>query len=185
MIDISEDELIRRPLPTQPYHRTGAHLVFAPAVIDLTVQVFAPYARRWVEAGCFWYGSESPDGNGQVCAVVVPAQLNYRGWYTVGAAAMARVAELTRGRRWVNLAQIHTHPGSWVEHSTYDDLHANSRRALSVVLPRYGQWRGIWPEGIGLHECQDGYWHLLSSAIAAERTRMAADATTVQLVIAR
>jgi hypothetical protein len=185
MIDSLEEDLIRRPPPNEPFHPTGAHLDFAPVVIDLTIQVFGPFSRRRVEAGCFWYGVEGPDGSGRVRAVVVPAQLNFRGWYTVGAAAMTLLSDLTRGRGWVNLAQVHTHPGSWVEHSTYDDAHANSRRALSVVLPCYGKWHGVWPERVGIHEYQKGYWHRLSDELAVQRIRVTADATPVQVMIAR
>jgi len=42
-------------------------------------------------------------------------------------------------------------------------------RALSVVFPAYGLWRRVWPDGVGVHEFQDDYWHLLSPEVAAAR----------------
>src|SRR5262249_9468740 len=87
----------------------------------------------------------------------------------VPASAVAEMAAATRSHGWVNLAQVHTHPGHGVEHSRYDDGHANSRRALSVVIPFYGRWHGPWPIGVGVHEFQDEYWHLLTEADARLR----------------
>jgi hypothetical protein len=82
----------------------------------------------------------------------------------------------------VNLSQIHTHPGLGVEHSRYDDAHANSRRALSVVLPFYGRWHGVWPRGIGVHEFQSSYWHLLSDADAGRRVAIGGAGIPARLV---
>lgn len=106
-------------------------------------------------------------------AVAVPEQRNSWGNYLVPAAAIAEMAAATRPRGWVNLAQVHTHPGPGATRSRYDDGHANSRRALSIVLPFYGRWQGPWPSGAGAHEFQDEYWHLLPAAEAALRVAVA------------
>jgi len=70
------------------------------------------------------------------------------------------------------LAQIHSHPGDWVEHSPYDDQVVASRRGLSLVVPRYGRGVQLWPDRIGVHEWQDGYWHRLSQGLARRRVRL-------------
>ena len=67
------------------------------------------------------------------------------------------------------LAQIHSHPHAGVEHSRYDDRLTSSKKALSIVFPHYGRYRGSFPVGLGVHEWQDGYWHLLAAAEAAQR----------------
>lgn len=176
-----EGELLRRLLPPVAYEPNGSSLDVTVAAVDLTYQLFASYAKRRVEAGCFWYGER--DGNrATVRAVVVPPQKNHRGHYAVSASAMSLVSEATLPRGWKNLAQLHTHPGEWVEHSSYDDQHANSRRALSLVLPYYGAQRSAWPDAVGVHECQGGYWHMLSPESAKHRVVTIRNDSAVELV---
>lgn len=174
--------LLPRPPASHPYRLPPAVLTVPWAALERTVALFRPYAAREVEACCFWYGPRDEHGNGQVTAVVAPRQHNHRGRYDVPAMSMAAVAEATRPRGWRNLAQLHGHPGRAVEHSRYDDAYANSRRALSLVLPDYGVWQGIWPCGIGVHEFQDGYWHLLTDADAAHRVIVVVDAGPIAVV---
>jgi hypothetical protein len=124
------------------------------------------------EACCFWFGRRDSAGSGFVEAILVPQQQNRPGNYHVAPEAMIRVADAVRNRGWKNLAQIHSHPGDGVQHSGYDDQMANSRRALSLVFPRYGRMPGAWrwrawiwrlwpapfPRAIGVHAFRDGRW---------------------------
>ena len=65
---------------------------------------------------------------------------------------------------------MHSHPGLSVEHSTYDDRMASSRRALSLVFPCYGRCpNAAFPTGVGVHEWQSDYWHLLDLERARRR----------------
>lgn len=170
-----EAEDTSRSRPTVPYHRTGAVLTVPRIALAITFDVFEPYAQRRVEAGCFWYGERDPAGNATVRAVVVPKQTNTWGNYRVSADAMAAVAASTRPSGWLNLAQLHTHPGKGIEHSRYDDEHANSRRALSLVFPTYGRCGRVWSSAIGTHEWQDEFWHLLTPEVSAERVQIVAE----------
>lgn len=129
-----------------------------------TSRVFAAYAE--VEACCFWYGTIESN-SGRVTSIVIPAQTNKPGYYHVSADAMSAVSRSTRLLGWRNLAQIHTHPGAMVDHSSYDDLHANSQRALSLVLPHYGRLRTEWQSCVGIHEYQAGVWRRVSRGDAA------------------
>ncbi len=167
--DLEEESLLWRPPPPAPYRLPEAVLTLPKKALQHTLVIFRATAARRLEACCFWYGARSEDGSATVNAVVVPKQRNPWGNYFVPAAAVAEMAAATRPRGWLNLAQVHTHPGHGVEHSRYDDAHANSRRALSAVIPFYGRWTGPWPVGLGVHEFQDEYWHLLSEADAALR----------------
>jgi hypothetical protein len=165
----------RLSLPASPYRTTSAVLSVPERAIELTLGVFAAYVERRVESGSFWYGDRDGAGGGIVRAVVVPDQTNAWGNYHVSAAAMEAVADATRLRGWRNLAQLHTHPGRVVEHSPYDDVHANSRRALSLVFPSYGERDAIGLSLIGVHEWQNDYWHLLPPAAAATRIAVVGD----------
>lgn len=158
----------RRP-PATPYRPTDAVLTVPYRAMELTLGVFATYASRHLESGCFWYGDRLDAGGGIVRAVVVPEQINTWGNYSVTADAMDAVAGATRVYGWRNLAQIHTHPSGSVEHSPYDDEHANSRRALSLVFPFYGRRRIADLSSVGIHEWQSDYWHLLSRDASSSR----------------
>jgi len=159
------------------YRLPPARLTVPYAALTATLGIFASYATVRLEAVCFWYGPRTDDGSGNVAAVVVPTQLNHAGRYQVPSMEMAAVAAATKPTGWRNLSQIHTHPGAAVEHSFYDDDHANSRRALSLVLPFYGHGHR-WPETtVALHEYQDGEWHLLSRSDAARRIVVDTDRT--------
>jgi hypothetical protein len=158
-----------RSPPKTGYRRTGQTLSVPAKAIALAFDIFSRYAAARLEAGIFFYGDRVEDGNAIVKAVVVPEQTNRWGNYHVTGDAMAAVALATRSYHWLNLSQIHSHPGRDVEHSPYDDEQANSRHALSFVFPSYGGSPKSWPKDIGVHEWQGGYWHLLSEAHARVR----------------
>lgn len=128
------------------------------------------------ESGVFWYGPRSAEGHGLVEAVIAPRQAMSRGNYHVSPAAMSAMVGLLPEYSWKPLAQIHSHPGSGVEHSRYDDEMVASTRALSIVFPFYGRWTGVWPHGVGVHEHQNNYWYLLSADHGAHRIELVAEA---------
>jgi hypothetical protein len=39
-------------------------------------------------------------------------------------------------------------------------------------VPKYGRWSGRWPKGIGVHECQNGYWYQLADGDAVQRIQI-------------
>ena len=140
-------------------------------------------SMREMEACCFWFGSRSNTMVGSVEAIVVPQQENRGGNYHVTPEAMLRVGDAVRAFGWKNLAQVHSHPGPGVQHSPYDDEMANSRRALSLVFPDYGDLPGMWrfrgwlwrlwpkpfPSAIGVHAFMDGRWEYLAEYEAMAR----------------
>ncbi len=148
------------------------------AVPALTIRMTSAVFRtvRNMESCCFWFGRGQQSDIARVEAIVVPRQRNTAGNYHVDADAMIEVANVARERGWKNLAQIHSHPGTSVGHSGYDDEMANSRRALSLVYPNYGWLPGMWrfhgwlwalwptplPQGIGVHAFVEGRWAFLS-----------------------
>ncbi len=155
-----EGEFEKRPLPQHRYAPSGRILYLPRSLPNALTAIFRPYAERHLEACCFLFGEES-DRTGRVKLIAIPSQRNTWGNYHVPAESTKAMAMALMGKRLVNLAQVHTHPGQRVEHSNYDDLHANSQRALSLVLPLYGTQNHLWPAGVGVHENQLGYWHLL------------------------
>lgn len=165
--DPEREDLLRRPAPCRPYQVNTAKLLIPRSALEQTLSILQSAKR--IETCCFWYGRETEEGSALVAAVVVPKQRGTWGNYDVAPAAMLAVSHATRAEGLVNLAQVHSHPSANVEHSLYDDRRAASRGILSIVFPSYGNWRGPWPRGVGVHEFQIDYWHLLSEDVAAHR----------------
>lgn len=167
-------------VPPSPYHCPSRKLLLPGELPDAVAHAFAPAARRRREAFALLYGTRGSADADAVCALVVPRQLGYRGRYLVPHAAMAAASAATISHGWVTLGQVHSHPSGNVEHSWYDDRHAVSLRAISIVLPFYGRYPCSWPRQIGIHEHQDGWWHLLTARQAAARITLAA--TPLQVI---
>ncbi len=164
--------------PSAAWEDRGRRLLLPAGLPGAVTRAFALAARTRLEAGALLYGTRgSGDGAADtVHGMVVPQQEGHRARYHVPHAAIAAASAATIGRGWVTLAQLHSHPSADVEHSWYDDRHAVSVRAISLVLPFYGRDPGDWPGRIGVHEYQDGWWHLLTAGQAAKRISFADDA---------
>jgi hypothetical protein len=161
-----EDDLLR-PRPLYPYRPVDLQLRVPIGALTATLELLYRAGRR--ESGVFWYGPRDHAGNGDVAYVVAPRQRMSWGNYAVSGEALAEVVNRLHDG-WKPLAQVHSHPGLRVEHSNYDDRMASSRRALSLVFPSYGRPAGEpFPAGVGVHEWQDDYWHLLDPDFAERR----------------
>lgn len=164
------EDLSRRAPPPRPYAPRASTLTVPKAALDATIALLQKAGRR--ESGLFWYGPRSGAGDGEVKLVVAPQQEMHWGNYHIPAEALAIIVRKLPDD-WRPLAQIHSHPNAWVEHSRYDDRMVVARRALSLVFPNYGRYEpAAFPTGVGVHEFQEGYWHLLDIAVAARRVRL-------------
>lgn len=160
-----------------PYLPITRQLRVPADAVTATLELLRRAGRR--ESGVFWYGPRDAVGNGAVAFVVAPRQKMSWGNYTVSAEALAEVVHrLPDG--WKPVAQVHSHPGLRVEHSNYDDRMASSRRALSIVFPSYGKSVELFPVGVGVHEWQNDYWHLLALALAQHRVIVVDGAARVE-----
>lgn len=165
-MNTEDEDFFGRPEPLHPYRPTQLSLRVPNDAVVQTVKLLQKARRR--ESGVFWYGLRDDAGNGEVAHVAAPRQQMRPRNFHVAPEAMAQVVfNLRDGHR--PLAQIHSHPAMGIEHSRYDDKMMNNTRVLSIIFPRYGQLRGAFPVGCGVHEWQDNYWHLLSYADAARR----------------
>jgi Prokaryotic homologs of the JAB domain len=164
--------------PPVAWKDCGRRLLLPAGLPGAVTRAFALAAHARLEAGALLYGTRgSGDGAADtVHGMVVPQQEGHRARYHVPHAAIAAASAATIGRGWVTLAQLHSHPSADVEHSWYDDRHAVSVRAISLVLPFYGRDPGDWLGRIGVHEYQDGWWYLLTAEQAAMRIAFAAGA---------
>ncbi len=168
---IKDDSTLWRPRPPTPYRPSGRTTRTNSLVLATTLHMLRSAGRT--EAGCLWLGKFEDSGDALVEAVVVPKQTNRARNYSIAAGAMQQVAVIARPRKWTLIAAVHSHPGNSVEHSEYDDQMVPSRSALSLVFANYGVSQGKWPDGVGVHEFIDNYWHLLPAAEAAKRVAFA------------
>lgn len=170
MRDTEEDRW--RGKPPVSYKDSGLVLKIGPECLAVTLKLLQRFGRS--EACVFWFGLRS-DYGGEVRGVVAPQQRMTWGNFDVTAEAMLEMADRVDGRDWRPLAQVHSHPGRGVEHSWYDDKMIASKRALSIVFPLYGNWAPPWPADIGIHEWQNGFWHLLPFSAAVRRVIVCGD----------
>lgn len=168
---MNDETMLWRPRPPSRYVPTGKVLTVPTQTLARTAAVLR--ATGMVESACLWLGPLDEKGNGQVKALAVPMQVNRPRNYVVPGAAMVKISELARSQGWTVVGAIHSHPGLGVEHSSYDDEMTPSRKAVSLVVPRYGHWADLWPRGLGVHEYFEKYWHLLSNEHAQLRVALA------------
>ena len=167
---MNDETSLWRPRPSSAYRPTGRVLTVPTTSVACTAMMLRTAGA--LESACFWLGLLDELGNAQVKALVLPSQVNRSRYYAVPGPAMVKVAALARPHGGTIVGAIHSHPGAGVEHSTYDDEMTPSRRAVSIVMPRYGHWYGQWPDGLGVHEYFEKYWHLLSDAHARLRVAL-------------
>ena len=136
------------------------NLLVTDGVWSITCEVFSMYAKRRVEAGCFWYGLR--DGSSAIASVVgIPRQQNSPWNFEIDADDLANLMEAASRQGLSLVAQLHTHPGVDTNHSPYDDSRIVSRKIYSVVLPHYGrdQWQ---PRLVGVHQFDVNRWRRLA-----------------------
>lgn len=157
---------------SKTYVPTTVVLLLPKQAVALMQQGLAEYRLARVEGCCFWYGPKTDSEKIFVTHVVFPKQVNNQRHFSVPSEAVAEMSDATRPLGIVNRAQIHTHPGSWVGHSPYDDEHAISRKALSIVFPWYGSAIKAWPRAVGVHEFQNDIWHRLRAQQKLRRIQL-------------
>lgn len=117
---------------------------------------------RRVEQVCYLDGVVLGD-DGAVTTVTIPNALLEAGRFRVEPGAMSEAGKHFRKLGLRRLAQVHTHPTDWLDHSRWDDEWAYSQLpgAISIVLPHFGRTRPILGQ-TGVHLRMDGGWRRLS-----------------------
>lgn len=167
---MDDEDISARPKPPLPYRAGPAVLRVPSEAVRATCLLLQRAGAR--ESGVFWYGTREEGGISRVRLAVAPRQTMAKFNYHVDAEAVAEIVR-NLSPAWRPLAQVHSRPGKLVEHSRYDDRMIMSKRVLSLVFPRYGNAApAAFPVGVGVHEYQNGYWHLLDEASARARVEL-------------
>jgi proteasome lid subunit RPN8/RPN11 len=79
------------------------------------------------------------------------------------------VVAVAHAHRLGVLAQVHSHPGPFTEHSEGDDemVLMPFERMVSIVVPHYAHHRLPPLENLGVHQYQDGRWVTVEPATVA------------------
>jgi hypothetical protein len=134
-------------------------LVVPAVVVDKSERLLRRWRKR--ETVIYWVGVAHPEV-AVVTSVIRPHQTNTRGSYDVSSRANADIVVWLCDHKLKLLAQLHTHPGSFVGHSHGDDLGAPLAfdGFYSLVVPHYGRF-GVHPlNQCGVHVFRGGFLEL-------------------------
>lgn len=113
---------------------------------------------------------------GVVTTLTIPDAVLRPRYYEISADAMSQAGKHLRTHRLVRLAQVHTHPDAWTDHSPIDDKRAYSQEldATSIVLPFHGCTRpGLsLSDGVGVLVREVDGWRRLDADEVMERVRI-------------
>ncbi len=107
-----------------------------------------------------------PAGDLQIATTLtIPNAEMHPTYFTVSADAMSEAGKHFRLFGMERLAQVHSHPGRGVKHSSFDDENAYSQSdgSVSIVLPEHARHR---PDLMhcGIHIRESHGWRYLSTA---------------------
>lgn len=110
----------------------------ASEVIEFTERVLKEYAPH--EGIVYWAGII--DNNVvNVSMAIAPKSKTHEGQFIVDHLSNAQVILCLHEHHKSHIGQVHSHPGSWVDHSGLDDKQAAFKKEglLSLVVPFYGK----------------------------------------------
>ena len=110
-------------------------------LLEETVHVLQDYGNRNppCEGICFWAGTRSSTLIAVRAVIATKADAHPRR-ISVEHKERFKAVRFINSVGLVQIAQVHSHPGDWIDHSVGDDLGATGRVAggLSIVVPSYG-----------------------------------------------
>lgn len=118
-------------------------------VVSSTIEVLNEYGSISHEGLVYWAGYQDKH-NVKITTVIAPETESAESRVTVPSKSNFYVVKTLSKNRILHIGQVHSHPGSWVDHSYGDDEWASFKRhgLLSLVVPRYCM-EGMLP----FHKC--------------------------------
>ncbi len=127
--------------------------------ISHTGRILHEYGRRKSpHEGLVYWGGQKDDDRITVSIVIAPKTVSSYGRVATSQRSNFDVVRLLNKHNGVQIAQVHSHPGAWVDHSPGDDDWAAFKvnGLLSIVVPRYCR-RGMPPlSSCGVHRYTNG-----------------------------
>jgi hypothetical protein len=161
MTQIAGEEASVQPKDSRPI------VYIQDAVLNETVRLLRPKnnPKNEHERVVYWAGKDF-GSEWIVTTCIAPRAHTTRGSFSVSAESNARVIGLLNELSVVLLGQLHTHPGTWIEHSDGDNEGAFMPydHFLSIIVPVYGQM-GLWPlNKCGVHRFRKRAFYRLSDS---------------------
>jgi hypothetical protein len=134
--------------------KNGTKYIIPLGVIKVTETVLGQYGRFSPpnEGLVYWGGTQNGDSV-RVQAVIAPKTNSSYGRVSTTHRSNVDFVECLNRRSLIEIAQVHSHPTGWVDHSNGDDDWAAFKieGLLSIVVPEYGL-KGMLPITIcGIH----------------------------------
>jgi len=162
-----------RPVPVDE-RRVGPGLWIAEGVLFETERLLRSYGGADDHEGIvYWGGIESPGGAIALTALSPTATTTWGSFRTEAEANADLVVSLAQ-LKLALVAQVHSHPGDWVDHSDGDDVGALVRFLgfWSLVVPNFAR-AGMQPlHRVGVHRFEDGVFQRLAIEAVAARVRV-------------
>lgn len=172
-----------QPIPLDTRH-DGLGLWLSEPVALETERLLRSYGGAEEHEGIvYWGGIETPRGAAVLTAVSPTAHTTW-GSFQTGADANAELVSVLARFGQSLVAQVHSHPEDWVDHSDGDDAGALVRFVgfWSLVVPRFAR-RGMRPlHRCGVHLFQDGEFRRLSKEAVSARVHLVPAAADLRQV---
>lgn len=156
-----------RIIPTKKLHSPKDNLLYLLPleVISHTERILSEYGRKKPpHEGLVYWGGKKESERITVSTVIAPKTVSDYGRVSTSPRSNFDVVRLLNKHNVIQIAHVHSHPGTWIDHSLGDDdLAAFKVNGLvSIVVPRYCH-RGMMPlSSCGIHRYTDGKFIRLS-----------------------
>jgi proteasome lid subunit RPN8/RPN11 len=143
-------------------------IIIANEVITATIAV-CQTKHRWGrrhESILYWAGTQTTRNDVLITTCIAPRAKTTPGSFRTTAADNARAISAMNNEGLQLVAQVHSHPGTLVDHSHGDVTGALMpfEGFLSIVVPEYGS-NGMWPlHRCGVHRYERGIFRRLTSS---------------------
>ncbi|WP_100183269.1 hypothetical protein [Candidatus Nitrosotenuis aquarius] len=136
-------------------------------VIRDTEKVLDDYAKMAPSnEGLVYWGGNIVGNEISITAIIAPDTESDFGRVTTSHRSNFEFVKTLNNNKIIQIAQVHSHPSSWVSHSPGDNKWAafKSEGLISIVVPNYGI-DGMLPlVNCGVHRFTKGSFHRLSTA---------------------
>lgn len=156
---------LKRKSKIDAHHSPIATVYICAGVLENTREVLVasggPSEKH--EGVAYWAGKRAGD-NSIVTTCIAPEASTTDGSFQTSSRTNAQIIMCLAQEGLELLAQVHSHPGSWVDHSRGDDKMALMpyEGFFSIVVPNYG-YDGMWPlTQCGIHRFTSNRFRRLS-----------------------
>lgn len=151
--------------------RDSVQYILPKALLRRTEKVLREYgAYDPPHEGLVYWGGTRSGERVEITSIVAPKAKSRPQGIEVPRESYFEVIRALNKRGIIQVGQVHSHPGTWVDHSSFDDRGACSRveGMLSIVIPSYAQQEVEGVSSCGVHRFAAGEFIRLSDDYAKE-----------------